>query len=251
VSELEGKVALVTGGGSGIGHAIAERFGRAGASVAINYLSSGDEAEALAQQLGERGAAFQADVSVKAEVEKLVDEVVERFGAIDVLVNNAGIENETPLLEVTEEDWDKTIAVDLKGPFLCLQAAARRMVGRGGAIVNISSIHEDTTFPGFTPYCAAKGGLRMLMRNAALELAQHGIRVNNIAPGAIKTPINAETLEDPEKVKELRRIVPLQRVGEPEEVAEVALFLASARSSYVTGSTYYVDGGIVRFSEPL
>jgi glucose 1-dehydrogenase len=251
VNELEGKVALVTGGGSGIGHAISELFGREGASVAVNYLSSAEEAEALAARLGERGAAIQADVSDRAAVEQLVDEVVERFGRIDVLVNNAGIEQETPLLEISEEDWDKTIAVDLKGPFLCLQAAARRMTGRGGSIVNISSIHEDTTFPGFTPYCAAKGGLRMLMRNAALELAEHGIRVNNVAPGAIATPINEETLNDPEKVAELKRLIPLSRVGKPEEVAEVALFLASDRSSYVTGSTYYVDGGLVRFAEPL
>jgi glucose 1-dehydrogenase len=251
VNELEGKVALVTGGGSGIGHAIAELFGREGAAVAVNYLSSGDEAEALAGRLGERGAAIQADVSDRAAVEGLVEEVVSRFGAIDVLVNNAGIEQETPLLEISEEDWDKTIAVDLKGPFLCIQAAARRMAGRGGSIVNISSIHEDTTFPGFTPYCAAKGGLRMLMRNAALELAEHGIRVNNVAPGAIATPINAETLNDPEKVAELQRLIPLSRVGRAEEVAEVALFLASGRSSYVTGSTYYADGGLVRFAEPL
>jgi glucose 1-dehydrogenase len=251
--ELEGKVALVTGGGSGIGHAIASLFGQAGASVAVNFLSSGDEAEALARSLGSRGAALQADVSKRDEVEGLVAAVVERFGTIDVLVNNAGIEKEAPLLEVTEEDWDRQLAVDLKGPFLCLQAAARRMrdAGGGGSIVNISSVHEDLTFPGFTPYCAAKGGLRMLMRNAALELSRYGIRVNNIAPGAIRTPINAETLADPVKVKELARIVPLGRVGESEEVAEVALFLASARSSYVTGSTYYVDGGLVRFSEPL
>jgi glucose 1-dehydrogenase len=142
--------------------------------------------------------------------------------------------------------------VDLKGAFLCAQACGRVMrdSGRGGSIVNISSIHEDVTFPGFTPYCAAKGGLRMMMRNAALELAPFKIRVNNVAPGAIATPINAETLSHPELVAALVAMVPLERMGRPEEVAEVALFLASDRSSYVTGSTYYVDGGKVRYSAP-
>jgi glucose 1-dehydrogenase len=192
------------------------------------------------------------DVSDAASVESLVAQIVEGFGRLDVLVNNAGIEKSQPLLEVDEASWDRTLAVDLKGPFLCLQAAARRMKeGGGGSIVNISSVHEDFPFPSYTPYAAAKGGLRMLMRNAAVELAQFGIRVNNIAPGAIATPINAAALADPAKVKRLKEIVPLMRMGKPEEVAEVALFLASDRSSYVTGSTYYVDGGMIRHAEPL
>jgi glucose 1-dehydrogenase len=253
--ELPGKVALVTGAGSGIGHAIAERFAREGAAVAINYLGHGDEAETLARDVeaaGGKAAALEADVSDSAAVEALVAQVVERFGRLDVLVNNAGIEKSQPLLEIDEASWDRTLAVDLKGPFLCLQAAARRMQDGGrGSIVNISSVHEDFPFPSYAPYAAAKGGLRMLMRNAALELAPLGIRVNNIAPGAIATPINAATLADPAKVKRLQQIVPLMRLGKPEEVAEVALFLASDRSSYVTGSTYYVDGGLVRHSEPL
>ena len=253
--DLEGKVALVTGAGSGIGYAIAERFAREGAAVAINYLGHGKEAQALARDLGAAGAkatALEADVSNAAAVGSLVAQVVERFGRLDVLVNNAGIEKSQPLLEIDEASWDRTLAVDLKGPFLCLQAAARRMTeSGGGSIVNISSIHEDFPFPTYTPYAAAKGGLRMLMRNAALELAPLGIRVNNIAPGAIATPINAATLADPAKVKRLQEIVPLMRMGKPEEVAEVALFLASDRSAYVTGSTYYVDGGIVRHADPL
>lgn len=253
--DLDGKVALITGAGSGIGYAIAERFAREGAAVAINYLGHGEEAQALARDLGAAGAkavALEADVSDAASVESLVAQIVESFGRLDVLVNNAGIEKSQPLLEVDEASWDRTLAVDLKGPFLCLQAAARRMkeVG-GGSVVNISSIHEDFPFPSYTPYAAAKGGLRMLMRNAALELGQFGIRVNNIAPGAIATPINAAVLADPAKVKRLEEIVPLMRMGKPEEVAEVALFLASDRSSYVTGSTYYVDGGMVRHAEPL
>ena len=182
----------------------------------------------------------------------MVDRAVKDFGKIDILVNNAGVESPHPFLDLAEADWDKMIDIDLKGAFLCAQACGRVMRDHGGgSIVNISSIHEDVTFPGFTPYCAAKGGMRMMMRNAAVELAPYKIRVNNIAPGAIDTPINEKTLRDPSKVKELNSIIPLGRVGKPEEVAQVALFLASDQSSYVTGSTYYVDGGMVRFAQAL
>jgi glucose 1-dehydrogenase len=252
--DLVGKVAIVTGASSGIGYAIAQLFAQHGAAVAINYHTHSDNAHALAHKIeaaGGRAIAVEGDVSEASAVEALVATTVETFGRLDVLVNNAGIEQTAPLLEIDENDWDRTIAVNLKGPFLCLQAAAKRMQQGGGSIVNISSIHEDFPFPGSTPYVAAKGGLRMLMRNASLELAPYGIRVNNVAPGAIATPINAATLADPAKVKELQRIVPLQRLGEPDEVAEVVLFLASDRASYVTGSTYYVDGGYVRHAEPL
>jgi glucose 1-dehydrogenase len=249
--ELEGKIALVTGAGSGIGFAIAERFAAEGAAVAINYLGHADDAQRLAAQLP-HAAAIEADVSDPTAVRALVADVERELGRIDVLVNNAGIEKSQPFLDVDLDSWTKTIAVDLTGPFLCTQACARSMrESGGGSIVNISSIHEDFPFPGYTPYCAAKGGMRMLMRNAAVELAPFGIRVNNVAPGAIATPINAATLSDPAKVKRLQELVPLGRIGRPEEVAEVVLFLASDRSGYVTGSTYYVDGGIVRHSEPL
>jgi glucose 1-dehydrogenase len=250
--DLNGKVAIVTGAGSGIGHAIAERFAAAGASVCVNYLGYEDEAKALAQRLP-RAIAVKADVSKVAEVQALVDATVKQLGPIDVLVNNAGLERSAPFLDMDEASWDVVLDVDLKGAFLCAQACGRVMrdSGKGGSIVNISSIHEDVAFPGFTSYCAAKGGLRMVMRNAALELAPFGIRVNNVAPGAIATPINAKTLNDPDKVALLQRIIPLARMGRPEEVAEVALFLASDASSYVTGSTYYVDGGMVRYTQPL
>jgi len=252
--DLEGKVAIVTGASSGIGYAIAQLFAEHGAAVAINYLAHADDAQKLVGEIeaaGGRAIAVEGDISDVVAVESLVATTVEAFGRLDVLINNAGIEQHTPLLEIDVADWDRTIAVNLKGPFLCLQAAAKRMQKDGGSIVNISSIHEDFPFPGSTPYVAAKGGLRMLMRNASLELAPFGIRVNNVAPGAIATPINAATLADPAKVKEVQRIVPLQRFGEPAEVAEVVLFLASDRASYVTGSTYYVDGGYVRYAEPL
>ena len=250
--DLSGKVAIVTGAGSGIGYAIAERMAEAGAGVCVNYLGYEEDAKALAARLP-KGIAVKADVSSVSEVTALVEQTRSELGGVDVLVNNAGIEKQVPFLDIDEKEWDLVLNVNLKGAFLCSQAAGRAMrdSGRGGSIVNISSIHEDLPFPGFAPYCASKGGLRMLMRDIAVELAQYRIRVNNIAPGAIVTPINRATLDDPEKVATLNRIVPLQRMGEPREVAEVALFLASDASSYVTGSTYYVDGGMIRYAAPL
>ncbi|MGH7764306.1 MAG: SDR family NAD(P)-dependent oxidoreductase [Candidatus Dormibacteraceae bacterium] len=252
--DLNGKVAIVTGAGTGIGHAIAARFAREGAMVCVNYFGHEELAEELAKEISKasrKSIAVKADVSNSQAVGQMVERVHEELGPIDILVNNAGIESPAPFLEITEQSWDSMLNVDLKGAFLCAQACGRAMRTRGGSIINISSIHEDRTFPGFTPYCAAKGGLRMMMRNAALELAQYRIRVNNVAPGAIATPINERTLHDPAKMAELHRLIPLGGMGRPEDVAEVALFLASDRSGYVTGSTYYVDGGMVRFAEAV
>jgi glucose 1-dehydrogenase len=250
--DLGGRAAIVTGAGSGIGYAIAERLAGAGAAVCVGYLGYEDDARALAARLP-KAIAVQADVSKVDQVKAMVDATVKAFGTVNVLINNAGLERSMPFLDIDEATWDLMLDVDLKGAFLCAQMCGRVMrdAGKGGSIVNISSIHEDVPFPGFTPYCAAKGGLRMLMRNASIELAQYGIRVNNVAPGAIATPINAETLNQPERMALLKTIVPLMRMGTPAEVAEVALFLASDASSYVTGSTYYVDGGMVRYAQPL
>jgi glucose 1-dehydrogenase len=250
---LQDKVAIVTGAGSGIGKAIAQALSDAGAAVCINYYKAyEDEAKQHAKSLP-HAIAVSADVSDPDEAARLVATTVRELGGLDVLVNNAGIEHSIPLLDLEVSDWDAVIAVNLRGAFCCLQAAARAMrdSGQGGSIVNISSIHEDVAFPGYASYCASKGGLRMLMRNAAVELSQHRIRVNNIAPGAIITPINAATLHDPTKVETLQRIIPLGRMGKPEEVANAVVFLASEAASYVTGATYYVDGGMVRYAQPL
>lgn len=183
----------------------------------------------------------------------MLDEVEERFGRANVLVNNAAINTEAPLLDVDLEHWDALLSVNLRGPMCCLQAVARRLrdAHEGGAVVNVSSIHEDVPFPLHTPYAVAKGGLRMLMRNAALELADYGIRVNNIAPGAIKTPLNADHMHQKDKMELLERLIPQRHMGEPEDVAQLAVFLASERARYVTGSTYYVDGGMSRYAEPV
>ena len=250
---LNGKVAIVTGAGSGIGKAIAQALSDAGAAVCINYFGAyEDDAKAHAQSLP-HAIAVSADVSDPTYAAELVATTVRELGGLDVLVNNAGIERSVPILDLELKDWDAVIAVNLRGAFCCLQAAGRVMRdgGKGGSIVNISSIHEDVAFPGYASYCASKGGLRMLMRNASVELAAYKIRVNNVAPGAIVTPINAATLDDPAKVQTLQRIIPLGRMGQPDEVANVVVFLASDASSYVTGSTYYVDGGMIRYAQPL
>lgn len=248
---LKGKVALVTGASSGIGRAIAGRFAAEGAHVAVNYLPRGrnvEEARAVAGSLATPGMTAGADVTKRDEVEGMVAAVVERFGRLDIAVCNAGIEIKRPFLEATDEEWDAVISVNLYGAFVVSQLSARQMVrqGRGGKLIYTSSVHEDIPFPGYTSYCASKGGVRMLMRNLAVELAPHRINVNNIAPGAIATPINQKVLDDPEAKEEAVSEIPWGRFGRPEEVAAVAAFLASDDADYVTGSTYYVDGGLTQ-----
>ncbi|MGI8552220.1 MAG: SDR family NAD(P)-dependent oxidoreductase [Dehalococcoidia bacterium] len=245
---LQNRVAIVTGAGSGIGYAIAKKLSEEGALVCVNYLGFAEQAQALAQQLtavGQKAIAVQADVSNAQQVQQMVQATVEQLGPLDIIVNNAGIEQATPFLEMEESQWEKVVGVNLKGTFLCSQAAARAMVKRKqGRIINISSIHEDIVFINHADYAASKGGLRMFMRTIAQELAPYNITVNNICPGAIETPINKETLESSGLMKELVAEIPLSRLGKPEEVAELAVYLASDAASYISGASLFIDGAM-------
>ncbi len=255
---LSGRTVIVTGGATGIGAAIATSAARAGANVIVDYVVSPDDARAFAKKLEGLDApgsveAFEADVSKVDEVQALVAEAVRRYGRLDVLVNNAGIETRHSLLETTEADFDKVLAIDLKGAFFAAQAAAKQFIaqGGGGVIVNVSSVHEDWPMPGNAAYCVAKGGMRMLTRNSAVELGEHGIRVVGVAPGAVNTPINSQTVSDPEALKRLDAAIPLGKMAEPEQIGEVVAFLASDAASYVTATTVVVDGGLMQSSPGL
>jgi len=249
---LQDKVALITGASTGIGKAIANRFAAEGAHVVVNYRPGGqadtEAAQSEATSFGPTSIAISGDVSKREDVERMMQQIVDKFGRIDIAINNAGMEIKKPFLEVADEEWNKVIAVNLFGSFLVSQVAARQMVkqGQGGKLIFISSVHEDIPFPQYTAYCASKGGVRMMMRNLAMELASYKINVNNIAPGAIATPINQAVLDDPVASKNAVSEIPWGRFGKPEEVAAVAVFLASEEAEYVTGSTYYVDGGLTQ-----
>lgn len=251
MGQLDQKVAVVTGADSGIGRAIAIAFANAGATVVVNYAHAQDKAEEVRQTIEQnhgRVLVVQADVSQYQQVTNLIEQTVQHFDRLDIMVNNAGMEIHSPFLEETEENFDRVLGVDLKGTFFGAQLAAREMVKRktAGRIINISSVHEDLPMTGNVPYCCAKGGMRMLTRTICLELAPYNITVNNIGPGAVHTPIDRDVEADPEKMGALLKEIPLHRMAQPEEVAQLALYLASDAAAYVTGATFFIDGGLMR-----
>ncbi|HUB66848.1 MAG TPA: glucose 1-dehydrogenase [Candidatus Methylacidiphilales bacterium] len=247
--KLSGKTALVTGSSQGIGQAIALRLAQEGADVVINYHSHPEEAEAVKAQiekLGRRAISIGADLGSVVSVNQLIAEAVSGLGKLDILVNNAGVEKNASFWDVTERDYDLVLNTNLKGPFFATQAFVRHLQSRQspGKIINISSVHEELPFPHFTAYCASKGGMKMMMRNLSIELAPLGITINNIAPGAIETPINRALLNDPAKLKALLQNIPLNRLGQPGDVSSAVVFLASPDADYITGTTLVIDGGL-------
>jgi glucose 1-dehydrogenase len=251
---LSGKTIVVTGGNSGIGEAIVLAAAAEGANVVIDYVAHAEATTALIEQVkaaGGQAVGVDADVSQCADLEKMVQTAVETYGRLDVLINNAGIETRTSLLDTTEADFEKVIAINMKSAFFGTQAAARQFIaqGEGGLVLNISSVHEDWPMPGNIAYCVSKGGIRMLTRTAGVELGEHDIRVVNIAPGAVATPINASTEADPSKLQTLDKAIPLGRMAQSSEIADV--FLASGKAAYMTATTVVIDGGIMQGSVGL
>jgi len=249
--ELEGKVAIVTGGNSGIGKAVVLALAEQGASVVIDYVSNQQATEDLERKiadLGEVATAVEADVSKVADLQRMIDTAISAYGRLDIMVNNAGIETRTSVLDTTEDQYEKVLAINLKSAFFGTQLAAKQMIaqGGGGRIINMTSIHEDWPMAGNTAYCLSKGGMRMLTRTAGVELGQHNICVVGVAPGAVDTPINAQTVANPTALALLNKSIPLGRLAEPEEIASVVAFLAGPGAGYITSTTVVVDGGIMQ-----
>ena len=262
--KLKGKVALVTGSSSGIGQSIAIRLAEEGAKIVVNYRSNPEGAEETIKAIkatggdctmadgfcdSDRGYSIGANLGIVDDVRKLIDQSIEHFGTLDILVNNAGIEKHADFWEVTEQDFEAVMNINFKGVFFATQFFVKHQMQTGkrnGRIINISSIHEELAFPHFTSYCASKGALKMMTRNLSVELGSLGITINNVAPGAIETPINKALLNDPSKLEPLLKNIPLGYLGQPEDVASVVAFLASDDARYITGSTLVVDGGLMR-----
>ena len=253
---LHDKVAVVTGGNSGIGKAIALGLARAGAGIVIDYIAHPEATQALERDiaaLGDVAIGVDADVSNVQDLQRLVDAAVAKFGRLDIMVNNAGMETRTSVLDTTEAQYNKVLDVNLKSAFFGTQVAAKQMIrqGSGGCIINITSVHEDWPMPNNTAYCLAKGGMRMLTRTAGVELAPHKIRVVGVGPGAVATPINLSTMNDPALLAKLNAAIPLGRMAQPEEIAGVVVFAAGDAASYLTSTTIFADGGIMQGSVGL
>jgi glucose 1-dehydrogenase len=253
---LKGKSAIVTGGNTGIGKAIVLALAEQGANVCIDYVANEQATEELEKKivaLGDQAIGVDADVSKVEDLQMLIDSTVKAFGRLDIMVNNAGVETRTSVLDTTEQQYDRVLDINLKSAFFGTQIAAKQMIaqGGGGRIINMTSVHEDWPMPGNTAYCLSKGGMRMLTRTAGVELAPHNITVVGVGPGAVDTPINKQTEDDPEAMKRLNAAIPLGRMAEPSEIGSVVAFLAGDGSSYVTATTIFADGGIMQGSPGL
>jgi glucose 1-dehydrogenase len=256
---LAGQRAIVTGANSGIGEAVAKGLARVGARVAVNYVVNEPEAQRVVEEIEQSGGeamAVNADVSREADVEKMFSQVIKSWQSVDILVNNAGIQRDAAFVEMTLDQWNKVMEVNLTGQFLCTRAAAREFLRRGvdsalscaaGKVICMSSVHEVIPWAGHVNYAASKGGVLMFMQSVAQELAHQKIRVNGIAPGAIRTPINISAWETPEAESSLLELIPYRRIGDPEDIAKAAVWLASDQSDYVTGTTLFVDGGMTLY----
>jgi glucose 1-dehydrogenase len=253
---LKNKVAIVTGGNSGIGKAIVLELAGQGVNIVVDYISHAEAADAVERQvalLGDKAIGVEADVSKVADLERLVASAVKAFGRLDIMVNNAGIETRTSVLDTSEEQYQKVLDINLKSAFFGTQIAAKQMIkqGGGGRIINITSVHEDWPMPGNTAYCLSKGGMRMLTRTAGVELAPHKILVVGVGPGAVASPINLATMANPAEMAKLNAAIPLGRMAQPAEIASVVALLAGGGANYITATTVFADGGLMQNSPGL
>jgi glucose 1-dehydrogenase len=256
---LEGQTALVTGANSGIGRAVAIGLGKAGANVVVNYVDAEETAAAVVEEIrraGSEALALRADVSSEREVNGMFDAALAHFGTLHILVNNAGLQRDSAFKDMTLAQWETVLGVNLTGQFLCARRAVVEFLRRGvvpavssaaGKIICMSSVHQEIAWGGHANYATSKGGIKLLMESMAQELAPHRIRVNGIAPGAIRTPINTSAWQTPQAYAELMKLIPYGRIGEPEDIARAAVWLASDHSDYVVGSTLFVDGGMTLY----
>ncbi|AMR32996.1 sugar dehydrogenase [Mucilaginibacter sp. PAMC 26640] len=259
LKKLDGQVAMVTGSDSGIGRGVAIAMAAAGAKVLINYAHNGDAAEEAVKEITDSGGeafAYQADVSKEDDVKSMFEAIIKKYGTLDILVNNAGLQKDASFVDMTLDEWNTVISVNLTGQFLCSREAAKEFIKRGvvegrsaaaGKIICMSSVHEVIPWAGHVNYAASKGGISMFMKSIAQELAPHKIRVVGIGPGAIQTPINTDAWETPEALDKLLTLIPYGRIGQPKDIGQLAVWLASDEADYITGTTIFMDGGMTLY----